>query len=281
MAPVGSYRGAVNPIRIGIVVSAVDKLRVENVTVRFGAMTVLSHVTLGVPDGAFVSVVGPSGGGKSTLFNVISGLITPSEGRVCIDGRDVTGAAGHVGYMLQKDLLVPWRTVVGNILLGIALTRRVTHQDRDEARDLARRYGLGDFLDYYPHALSGGMRQRVAVMRTLAVHRELMLLDEPFGALDAQTRLTMQRWLLEIWRDLQRTIVFVTHDVDEAIFLADRVVVLAAKPGRIAAEIPIDLPRPRDLDTLTSERFMAVKRDVLALLYAETALHDGAVKANR
>lgn len=252
-----------------------DKLQVDDITVRFGSMTVLSHVTLTVPAGAFVSVVGPSGGGKSTLFNVVSGLLIPTEGRVWIDGQDVTGATGHVGYMLQKDLLVPWRTVVGNILLGIALTRRVTNRDRDEARDLARRYGLGDFLNYYPHALSGGMRQRVAVMRTLAVHREVMLLDEPFGALDAQTRLTMQRWLLEIWRELERTIIFVTHDVDEAIFLADRVVVLAARPGRIAAEIPIDLARPRDLDTLTSEPFMRIKRDVLEMLYGEPARQAG------
>ncbi len=256
-----------------------EKLLVDDVTVRFGPMTVLSHVTLGVHDGEFVSIVGPSGGGKSTLFNAISGLITPAEGRIFIDGQVVTGVPGRVGYMLQKDLLVPWRTVVGNILLGIALTRRVTQRDRADARDLARRYGLGEFLDYYPHALSGGMRQRVAVMRTLAVHREVMLLDEPFGALDAQTRLTMQQWLLDIWRDLARTIIFVTHDVDEAIFLADRVVVLAARPGRIAAQIPIDLPRPRDLDTLTSERFMRIKRAVLDLLYKDPGTEAASVPA--
>ena len=188
-----------------------------------------------------------------------------------LDGAQVTGETGHVGYMLQKDLLVPWRTVIGNIVLGAALTRGVTERDEDEAWELAARYGLGDFVDHYPHALSGGMRQRVALMRTLAVHRDVLLLDEPFGALDSQTRLEMQRWLLEVWSELDRTVVFVTHDVDEAIFLADRVVVMMPRPGRVAAEVPVPIPRPRSLETLTSPAFTELKRRVLALLYREAA----------
>jgi ABC-type nitrate/sulfonate/bicarbonate transport system ATPase subunit len=173
--------------------------------------------------------------------------------------------------MLQKDLLVPWRTVVGNIVLGAALTRGVRPGDEEEARTLGLRYGLGGFLDHYPHALSGGMRQRVALMRTLAMHREVLLLDEPFGALDSQTRLEMQRWLIEVWSELDRTVLFVTHDVDEAIFLSDRVVVMTPRPGRIEAEIAVEIPRPRGLEALTSPAFMELKRRVLGLLYREAA----------
>ncbi len=243
------------------------KLVAEDITCRFGDTLALDAASLEVRAGEFVSIVGPSGCGKSTLFNVISGLLEPTSGRVRIDGVDVTGTTGHVGYMFQKDLLVPWRTVVGNIVLGAALTRGVTDRDEAEARDLAERYGLAGFLDHYPHALSGGMRQRVALMRTLAVHADVLLLDEPFGALDSQTRLEMQRWLLEVWDGLDRTVLFVTHDVDEAIFLADRVLVMSPRPGRVATRIDVTVPRPRDLATLTSDGFMSAKREVLGLLY--------------
>jgi ABC-type nitrate/sulfonate/bicarbonate transport system ATPase subunit len=247
------------------------KLVAERVTCRFGETLALSEASLQVAEGEFVSIVGPSGCGKSTLFNVISGLLWPTDGRVLLDGLAITGETGHVGYMLQKDLLVPWRTVVGNIVLGAALTRGATANDGVEARALAVRYGLGGFLDHYPHALSGGMRQRVALMRTLAVRQDVLLLDEPFGALDSQTRLEMQRWLLEVWSELDRTVVFVTHDVDEAIFLADRVVVMTPRPGRIEDELPVTIARPRALETLTSPEFMTLKRRVLELLYREAA----------
>jgi NitT/TauT family transport system ATP-binding protein len=247
------------------------KLIAERVTCRFARTLALSEVSLHVSAGEFVSIVGPSGCGKSTLFNVISGLLRPTSGRALLDGRAITGETGHVGYMLQKDLLVPWRTVVGNIVLGAALTRGVTADEEADARALAARYGLGEFLDHYPRGLSGGMRQRVALMRTLAVHRDVLLLDEPFGALDSQTRLEMQRWLLKVWSELDRTVLFVTHDVDEAIFLADRVVVMTPRPGRIEAEIPVTIARPRGLETLTSPEFITLKRRVLELLYQEAA----------
>ena len=243
------------------------KVVVDDVTVRFEGLLAIDHLSLAIARCEFVSIVGPSGSGKSTLFNLVSGLVRPTSGRVLIDGRDVTGETGHVGYMLQKDLLIPWRTVVGNIVLGAALTRGVTTRDREEAATLATRYGLGEFLDHYPHALSGGMRQRVALMRTLALHTDVLLLDEPFGALDSQTRLDMQLWLLSVYEDLDVTILFVTHDVDEAIFLADRVTVMSERPGRIVADLPISLPRPRDLDVLTSPSFTELKRDVLRLLH--------------
>lgn len=243
------------------------KLRIENIACSFGGPNVIQNIDLDIERGQFVSIVGPSGSGKSTLFNIVSGLVKPTEGRVLIDGSDVTGQRGHVGYMLQKDLLLPWRTVVGNIVLGAALRRRVTREDKERAAELATRYGLGEFLNHYPRALSGGMRQRVAFMRTLALEADVLLLDEPFGALDAQTRLEMQMWLLSVCEDLNATILFITHDVDEAIFLSDRVVVFTGRPGSIAADLTIDTPRPRGIDVLTTPEFIERKRRALELLH--------------
>jgi len=245
------------------------KLQVENVRHDFAGAAGLAPITLDVAQGEFVSIVGPSGCGKSTLFNIVSGLLPPSAGRVLLDGKDVTGHTGHVGYMLQKDLLLPWRTVTANIVLGAALHGRVSRTERDEAVALASRYGLAEFVDHYPHALSGGMRQRVALMRTLAFHKDVLLLDEPFGALDSQTRLQMQQLLLRIWGDMGHTIVFVTHDVDEAIFLSDRVVVLSPRPGRIRETFTVALPRPRGVDLLTAPDFVEIKRQILQLVYSD------------
>ena len=244
------------------------RLKIEGLSCAFeGGNNVIEDINLDVERGQFVSIIGPSGSGKSTLLNIIAGLIKPTGGRVVLDGQDVTGERGHVGYMLQKDLLLPWRTVVGNIVLGAALRRSVTREDRARAAELATRYGLGEFLNHYPRALSGGMRQRVAFMRTLALRSDLLLLDEPFGALDAQTRLEMQMWLLSVCQDLNATILFITHDVDEAIFLSDRVVVFTGRPGSIAADIPIETPRPRGLGDLTTPEFIEHKRQALALLH--------------
>ena len=244
------------------------KLSVERLSQRFGDTLALAPTDLEVRAGEFVAIVGPSGCGKSTLFNVIAGIIAPSAGRVLIDGAEVTGHAGNVGYMLQKDLLLPWRTVLDNIVLDATLKGRVTRTQRAEGYALAERYGLGDFVNHYPAALSGGMRQRVALMRTLAMHHDLMLLDEPFGALDSQTRLAMQQWLLRVWKEQQGTILFVTHDIDEAIFLADRVVVMTPRPGRVQEIFPVDIERPRPLSCLTTPAFMALKRKTLDLIYS-------------
>jgi ABC-type nitrate/sulfonate/bicarbonate transport system ATPase subunit len=244
------------------------KLVIDDVSCDFDGLRALDGISLTLGRGDFVSIVGPSGCGKSTLFNVVSGLLRPTRGRVLLDGQDVTGDTGHVGYMLQKDLLLPWRTVIGNIVLGASLRRGATRRDREEAAMLAAQYGLGEFLHHYPHALSGGMRQRVAVMRTLALKADVLLLDEPFGALDAQTRLDMQMWLLSVCRDLNATVLFVTHDVEEAIFLADRVAVMVGRPGRITADIAVNLPGPRGIGTLTSPGFIEFKRQALALLHS-------------
>ena len=233
----------------------------------FGDTVVLSPTDLAIAEGSFVSIVGPSGCGKSTLFNIIAGLLAPDAGDVRLEGRSVIGATGHVGYMLQKDLLVPWCTVEDNITMAARLTRKVTAADRDEACHIAERYGLGDYLNHYPKALSGGMRQRVAFMRTLVTHHQLLLLDEPFGALDAQTRLDMQLWLLDVWRESGRTVLFITHDVDESIFLSDRILVMSPRPGRLVADLENTLARPREVDVLTDPTFVDLKSQVLHLLY--------------
>jgi len=242
-------------------------LRLEGVTQTFDGVQALAPVDLTVDDGEFVCIVGPSGCGKSTIFNIVSGLLTPTAGSVLLDGTDIRSRTGHVGYMLQKDLLLPWRTVLDNIVLGADVRRRASREDRRAAADMARRYGLGAYLNHYPHALSGGMRQRVAVMRTLALDHPVMLLDEPFGALDSHTRMLMQQWLLQVWREQRKTIMFVTDDIDEALFLGDRVVVMTPRPGRVEAVIPVELPRPRDVHLSTDQHYVELKARILDLIY--------------
>jgi len=256
------------------------KLILRNVARTFGDVTALSPTDLEIGVGEFVSVVGPSGCGKSTMFNIIAGVLNPSAGQVLIDGGDVTGRSGHVGYMLQKDLLLPWRTVLDNIVLGAVLKGGASRKQKEEGVTLARRYGLGDFINHYPAALSGGMRQRVALMRTLAMHHDVMLLDEPFGALDSQTRLSMQQWLLSVWERERRTIVFVTHDIDEAIFLADRVVVMTPRPGRIHEIINVPIERPRPVSSLIQPEFIALKQRILATIYQNADTSDEEARAH-
>jgi ABC-type nitrate/sulfonate/bicarbonate transport system ATPase subunit len=251
--------------------AATAKVVLEGVSQRFGDTQALAPTDLTIRQGEFVSVIGPSGCGKTTLFNILSGILPPTAGRVRIDGDDTTGKPGHVGYMLQKDLLVPSLSALENITLGARLHGRVTKSQKDAAAEMAQHYGLGDFLDHFPHAMSGGMRQRVALMRTLAFAKDVMLLDEPFGALDSQTRLDMQQWLLRVWSETGSTVMFVTHDIDEAIFLADRVVVMSPRPGRVSEILDVALPRPRDVDVLTTEPFVALKRRALDLIYGRTA----------
>ncbi len=258
----------------------VPKLRLNDVSMNFGDVTALSPTALQVGTGEFVSVVGPSGCGKSTIFNIIAGVLAPSGGRVFIDGEDVTGRSGHVGYMLQKDLLLPWRTVLENIVLGAMLKGGASRAQREEGVALATRYGLGDFINHYPSALSGGMRQRVALMRTLAMHHDVMLLDEPFGALDSQTRMAMQQWLLSVWQRENRTIIFVTHDIDEAIFLADRIVVMTPRPGRIQEIIDVKINRPRPVSSLIQPEFVALKQRILNIIYQNASVEPDEVIAN-
>lgn len=230
----------------------------------------IEDVDLLVRPGEFVSIVGPSGCGKSTAFNMIAGLIRPDEGDVRIDNRSVVGRQGHVGYMLQKDLLLPWRTVLQNVTLGAELLHRNRAATEREARELMATFGLEGFEGSWPSRLSGGMRQRAALMRTVLSHQEVMLLDEPFGALDAMTKGLMQEWLLKIWERFRRTIVFITHDIDEAIFLSDRIYIMTARPGRMKAEINVGLSRPRvSHEITTTAEFGAIKHQVLEALRDE------------
>src|SRR6185312_7449058 len=236
-----------------------------------GSFQALDHVTLAIPAGRFVSLIGPSGCGKSTIFNIAAGLQEPTAGRVWIDDLDATGTIGRVGYMLQKDLLLPWRTLVDNIILGMEIQGVPRPQAREKALPLLRRYGLAGFEHAYPNALSGGMRQRAALLRTLLFDTDVILLDEPFGALDAQTKLQMQEWLLELWSDFGKTVIFVTHDVEEAIFLSDEVHVMGTRPGRIVETLAVDLPRPRLRSCTTTPAFTALKERCLELLRVDQA----------
>jgi ABC-type nitrate/sulfonate/bicarbonate transport system ATPase subunit len=253
--------------------SSSPKLCVDDVGMTFktptGVFHALAPVTLSIPQGRFVSLIGPSGCGKSTIFNIIAGLLEPTGGRVMIDGVDATGTIGRVGYMLQKDLLLPWRTVLDNTILGMEIQGVPLRQARARALPLLHRYGLSGFEYLYPNSLSGGMRQRAALLRTLLFDTDLILLDEPFGALDAQTKLQMQEWLMQLWSDFGKTVLFVTHDVEEAIYLSDEVHVMGTRPGRIIATIPIALPRPRLRTSALTPDFVAIKERCLKLLTVE------------
>jgi ABC-type nitrate/sulfonate/bicarbonate transport system ATPase subunit len=250
--------------------SSAPKLCVDDVSMTFktptGVFHALAPVTLSIPQGRFVSLIGPSGCGKSTIFNVIAGLLEPTGGRVMIDGSDATGTIGRVGYMLQKDLLLPWRTVLDNAILGMEIQGVPLREARARALPLLHRYGLSGFEYLYPNSLSGGMRQRAALLRTLLFDTDLILLDEPFGALDAQTKLQMQEWLMQLWSDFGKTVLFVTHDVEEAIYLSDEVHVMGTRPGRIITTIPIALPRPRLRTSALTPEFVAIKERCLKLL---------------
>jgi len=213
---------------------------------------VLQDVSLSAAREEFVTLIGPSGSGKSTLLNIICGLMQPDEGEVLLHGETIAERIGRVGYMPQRDLLLPWRSVLDNVLLGPEVMGRDMAQARREALDLLPLFGLNGFEGHYPATLSGGMRQRAALLRTFLCHQEIVLLDEPFGALDALTRRTMRRWLVEVWARFRQAVILVTHDVDEAIYLSDRVYVFSERPGRILDEVPIDLPRPRDEHTGTA-----------------------------
>lgn len=238
------------------------------------SITALQKTSMSIEEGHFVSIIGPSGCGKSTLFNIIAGLLTPSTGTVFADGKSIVDKAGYVGYMLQKDMLLPWRTILDNIILGMEI-RGIPHKICVErAMPLIEKYGLKGFDRHYPKELSGGMRQRAALLRTLLYDRDIILLDEPFGALDAQTRLSMQQWLLQIWHDFKKTVLFVTHDIDEAIFLSDDIYVFSSRPGRLKSKISVMLERPRNAEITTSPEFMELKHHLLELLFTQQTLEE-------
>lgn len=251
-------------------VEARSKLELRGVAKTFvsGGATneVLRDIRLIVADREFVSVVGPSGSGKSTLFHMIGGLTPPTAGAIYMDGVDVTGRRGLISYMPQHDSLFPWRTVVDNVVLSQELAGRPKADARRTAKEWLGRVGLAGYEQALPHQLSGGMRQRVSFLRALLSPRELLCLDEPFGALDALTRLEMQQWLLRIWEDNRRSVLFVTHSIEEALLLSDRIYVLAGKPSEVADVIDVPFGRPRD-ESVTGERlFLDLKRRIYEAL---------------
>lgn len=246
-------------------------LEVRNVSHIFsGGVAAVRDVSFQIARGSFVSLLGPSGCGKSTLFNAIAGLLTPSGGDVLLDGESVLGKTGRVGYMLQKDLLLPWRTIEDNITISRTLHGVPRRTARRECAALLERCGLTGFEHARPHELSGGMRQRAALMRTLMTGREVLLLDEPFGALDALTRLQLQLLLCEIWQDTRRTILLVTHDIDEALLLSDEIIVMTERPGTVLARLTVPADRPRTPETLSAPDMAALRTQLLALLWRET-----------
>ncbi|GGF80329.1 ABC transporter ATP-binding protein [Azorhizobium oxalatiphilum] len=234
------------------------RVRVENLRIAFPRpdappLEVLSGISLDVADGEFVAVVGPSGSGKSTILRAICGLLKPAGGEVRVDGRPVSDPPPEVGFMFQKDALLPWLTVTQNIRVGAELSGMSKAEQETRIPALIRLLRLDGFEDAYPKQLSGGMRQRASLGRLLAYNPSLMLMDEPFGALDYQTKIVMGRELLRIWEAERRAIIFVTHDIEEAVALADRVVVFSARPARIVADYRVDLPRPRDLRAMRGD----------------------------
>ncbi len=220
----------------------------------------LENLSLHVRPGEFVSVLGPSGSGKSTILKIAAGLLAPDRGRVLIDGSDVAGRPHLVGYMPQQDQLFPWKTLQQNAALPLIAAGRHKKAAFHRVREMLPLFGLEGFAAYYPHQLSGGMRQRAALLRTMLIDSDLMLLDEPFAALDALTREKMQTWLLGIWHRFKRSALFVTHSIDEAIYLSDRIYVISERPGKNTLEEQIDLPRPREAEIVTSAEFTAYKQ---------------------
>nr|WP_325211666.1 ABC transporter ATP-binding protein [uncultured Oscillibacter sp.] len=244
----------------------VPVLQAEGVAKSYGGRKILEDVSLSLGQGELVCLLGVSGAGKTTLFNILSGLEQPDAGRVLLKGRDVTGSPGQIRYMLQKDLLLPHKKVLDNAALPLVIRGMGKREARAEAAAYFPRFGLEGTEDQYPAQLSGGMRQRAALLRTFLGSRDAVLLDEPFSALDALTKREIHRWYLGMMDELQTAALFITHDVDEAVLLSDRVCILSGSPARIAAELEIRPPRPRELSFAVSEDFLACKKRILALL---------------
>ncbi|WP_088042915.1 ABC transporter ATP-binding protein [Bacillus sp. EAC] len=239
-------------------------LQIKQLSKSFGTNNlVIDNVSLYVNEGEFVSILGPSGSGKSTLFHLIGGLLKPDTGQISLNGSLINGKLGHVSFMPQEHSLLPWR----NILKNIVLSQELKHKpDEKLAKEWLKRTGLIDYAKSYPHELSGGMKQRVSFLRSLLAPQSIMCMDEPFSALDEFTRLDMQQWLLSIWEEQRRSILLVTHNIDEALFMSDRIYIFSNKPAKIKEEIIVPFPRPRKKELLLSDEFTAWKRKVYQAL---------------
>ncbi|MCI5994567.1 MAG: ABC transporter ATP-binding protein [Blautia sp.] len=249
------------------------KVKIEQVRkvydTRNGEMIALNGIDLDIMENEFICVVGPSGCGKSTLLNIIAGLLEPSSGKVYCDGREVTGTGTERGVVFQQYALFPWLTVKKNVMFGLNLKGIRGKEAEETAMKYIKMVQLEDFVNHYPKELSGGMKQRVAIARAYAVNPSILLMDEPFGALDAQTRTQLQTELLKTWEKEQKTCFFITHDVDEAIILAQKVIIMSARPGRIKEIVDIDIPHPRTQETKMTQKFLELKNHIWGQVYQE------------
>lgn len=245
-----------------------SRVAVNGLNQSFGDLEVLRGLSLHANKGEFVTILGPSGSGKSTFFSVLTGAATPSSGEVLVDGSPLSARGEHFAFMPQKDALLPWRRVLDNLTLGLEVQGVKRAQARERVRPLVPIFGLEGFEDAYPFELSGGMRQRAALLRTVVQDRDVLLLDEPFGALDALTRTQMQAWLEQMWEEFRWTVLLITHDAREAVFLSDRIYVLSQRPATVVAEIEVPLPRPRTIDMVSDPVFAGIEAQLLKILLA-------------
>ena len=242
------------------------KLEVNHISKSFDAKPILQDISISLNQGELVSLLGVSGGGKTTLFNIIAGLLPPDEGNVILNGKDITNQPGQISYMMQKDLLLPYRTIEDNAALPLLLKGVKKQEARAQVSPLFAQFGLEGTQKKYPAQLSGGMRQRAALLRTYLFSQDVALLDEPFSALDTLTKRSIHQWYLDVMEKIQLTTLFITHDIDEAILLSDRIYLLSGNPGRITAEIMIQEPKPRRDDFSLTPEFLEYKRQILSLL---------------
>ncbi|MBR0455670.1 MAG: ABC transporter ATP-binding protein [Firmicutes bacterium] len=242
------------------------KLETKNLTMRFGSETIIRDISIAVDQGELVSLLGVSGSGKTTLFNCISGIYKPVSGSVILDGEEITGTTGHISYMLQKDLLLPYKTIEDNVALPLIIRGVSKSEARQQASAHFEEFGLEGTQKKYPKQLSGGMRQRAALLRTYLFSDNVALLDEPFSALDTITKGRIHRWYLDVMEKINLTTVFITHDINEAILLSDRIYIMTGKPGEIQSEIKVKMPRSQRQDYDLTDEFMEYKRQIMALL---------------
>lgn len=242
------------------------KLRASGITKSFDGVTIIEDVSVELGEKEIVCLLGVSGAGKTTLFNVLSGVLKPDAGSVTLNGREITGQAGHISYMLQKDLLLPYRTVLDNVALPLIIRGKDKKSARAEAEAHFAEFGLEGTQKKFPSQLSGGMRQRAALLRTYLFSEGVALLDEPFSALDTITKSAIHRWYLAVMEQITLSTLFITHDIDEAILLSDRIYIMAGKPGRITAELAVETPRPRGREFTLSPDFIEYKKQILQLL---------------
>ena len=243
-----------------------EKLKIANISKSFGEKSVLKDISIELHKGELVCLLGVSGSGKTTLFNIISGLLQPDCGSVLLDGEDITGKPGHISYMLQKDLLLPYKTIEDNVALPLLLKGIKKKTARAQVFPMFDMFGLEGVQKKYPYQLSGGMRQRAALLRTYMFSQDVALLDEPFSALDTITKSSVHKWYLGVMENIKLSTLFITHDIDEAILLSDRIYLLSGTPGTVTSEIKISEPKPRREDFTTSPVFLEYKRQILSLL---------------